>query len=71
MTDTTPKPTAAPNPTQFDIDLRSARVAFGGVDIFHDLDLNLPAGSFTCLLGPSGVGKSTLLRSSAPPLPAP
>ena len=62
MTDTTPKPTAAPNPTQFDIDLRSARVAFGGVDIFHDLDLNLPAGSFTCLLGPSGVGKSTLLR---------
>jgi len=62
MTDTTPKPTAAPNPTQFDIDLRSARVAFGGVDIFHDLDLGLPAGSFTCLLGPSGVGKSTLLR---------
>ena len=62
MTNTTLTPAAAPNPTQFDIDLRSARVAFGGVDIFHDLDLNLPAGSFTCLLGPSGVGKSTLLR---------
>lgn len=68
-TDRTPKnhtstvaPDLAPNATRFDIDLRAARVAFGGVDIFHDLDLSLPAGSFTCLLGPSGVGKSTLLR---------
>lgn len=50
------------NPTRFDIHLRSARVAFAGADIFHDLDLTLRAGSFTCLLGPSGVGKSTLLR---------
>jgi putative hydroxymethylpyrimidine transport system ATP-binding protein len=48
--------------TTFDIHLRDARVAFAGADIFHDLDLTLLAGSFTCLLGPSGVGKSTLLR---------
>ncbi|CAM3328589.1 ABC transporter ATP-binding protein [Thalassospira profundimaris] len=53
---------AQDNPTRFDIALRAARVAFNGVDIFHDLDLTLQAGSFTCLLGPSGVGKSTLLR---------
>ena len=59
-TDHTPNP--AQNPTRFDIHLRAARVAFGGADIFHDLDLTLQAGSFTCLLGPSGVGKSTLLR---------
>ncbi|WP_407704273.1 ABC transporter ATP-binding protein [Thermohalobaculum xanthum] len=26
------------------------------------LDLDVPAGQWTCLLGPSGVGKSTLLR---------
>jgi len=50
------------NPARFDITLRAARVAFNGADIFHDLDLTLQAGSFTCLLGPSGVGKSTLLR---------
>ncbi|NIY74631.1 ABC transporter ATP-binding protein [Thalassospira sp. HF15] len=50
------------NPARFDIALHAARVAFNGADVFHDLDLTLPAGSFTCLLGPSGVGKSTLLR---------
>ncbi|WP_114097770.1 ABC transporter ATP-binding protein [Thalassospira profundimaris] len=50
------------NPTRFDVHLSGARVAFGSADIFHDLDLTLKAGSFTCLLGPSGVGKSTLLR---------
>jgi len=27
-----------------------------------DADITLPAGSWTCLLGPSGVGKSTVLR---------
>ncbi|MEQ8389769.1 MAG: ABC transporter ATP-binding protein [Thalassospira sp.] len=62
MTDTKQPTRSASNPTQFDIHLRGARVAFGGADIFHDLDLTLQAGSFTCLLGPSGVGKSTLLR---------
>lgn len=62
MRDTEQAPQQAQNPTSFDIHLSGARVAFGGVDIFDDLDLTLRAGSFTCLLGPSGVGKSTLLR---------
>ncbi|MEK9845580.1 ATP-binding cassette domain-containing protein, partial [Thalassospira sp.] len=62
MRDTEQAPQRAQNPTSFDIHLSGARVAFGGVDIFDDLDLTLRAGSFTCLLGPSGVGKSTLLR---------
>ncbi|MFH1804612.1 MAG: ABC transporter ATP-binding protein [Pseudomonadota bacterium] len=53
----------APVPhTGFDVCLRRACVTFDGQDVFHDLDLDLPASSFTCLLGPSGVGKSTLLR---------
>ena len=62
MRDTEQAPQQAQNPTSFDIHLSGARVAFGGVDVFDDLDLTLRAGSFTCLLGPSGVGKSTLLR---------
>lgn len=39
-----------------------ARLAFKGEVLFDDLSLALPAGQTTCLLGPSGVGKSSLLR---------
>ncbi len=35
---------------------------FGGAWLFEGLDLEVPAGRWTCLLGPSGVGKSTVLR---------
>ncbi|MDX1686993.1 MAG: ABC transporter ATP-binding protein [Candidatus Promineifilaceae bacterium] len=33
-----------------------------GVHALADISLSIPAGSFTVLVGPSGVGKSTLLR---------
>lgn len=36
--------------------------SFGGTALISDLDLEIEAGRWTCLLGPSGVGKSTLLR---------
>ncbi|MDT0684592.1 ABC transporter ATP-binding protein [Roseicyclus sp. F158] len=36
--------------------------AIGGGTIFGPLALEAPAGEWTCLLGPSGVGKSTVLR---------
>lgn len=38
------------------------RLALGGVPVLRDLSLHLAAGRTTCLLGPSGVGKTTLLR---------
>ena len=34
-------------------------------NIFADLNCEIAAGKFTCLLGPSGVGKSTLLHMLA------
>lgn len=40
----------------------SARLTYGGDVLFSDLTLTLEAGRTTCLLGPSGVGKTTLLR---------
>jgi putative hydroxymethylpyrimidine transport system ATP-binding protein len=33
----------------------------GRLEVLHDLDLSVPAGSFVSILGPSGSGKSTLL----------
>lgn len=44
------------------IALRDAHLAFEGKALFENLALDLPAGEITCLLGPSGVGKSSLLR---------
>ncbi len=44
------------------ISLRGASLSYQGKVVFENLDLDLPAGRMTCLLGPSGVGKSSLLR---------
>lgn len=38
------------------------RYEIGGAALFGPLEIVAPAGKWTCLLGPSGVGKSTLLR---------
>jgi putative hydroxymethylpyrimidine transport system ATP-binding protein len=44
------------------VTLSGARLAYGGDLLFDGLDLDLAPGSWTCLLGRSGVGKSSLLR---------
>lgn len=44
------------------VTLRVRRLAYDGQILFKDLVARLPAGRFAALLGPSGVGKSTLLR---------
>jgi putative hydroxymethylpyrimidine transport system ATP-binding protein len=51
------------------IHIERARFAFAGRPLFDDLSLDLPAGRTTCLLGPSGVGKTSLLRLIAGLLP--
>jgi putative hydroxymethylpyrimidine transport system ATP-binding protein len=38
------------------------RAKIGGAEVFGPLKFDAPAGEWTCLLGSSGVGKSTLLR---------
>ncbi len=52
-------PGAPPAPA---IHLRAASLRYGGRVVFEALDLELPGGRTTCLLGPSGVGKTSLLR---------
>ncbi len=48
--------------TPLAVSLRAARLVYGGLILFDGLDLELAGGCFTCLLGPSGIGKSSLLR---------
>jgi putative hydroxymethylpyrimidine transport system ATP-binding protein len=47
------------------LSLRAARLVYEGRPLFDGLDADFVAGRTTCLLGPSGVGKSTLLRALA------
>lgn len=44
------------------VTVSSARLTYGGTLLFGDVTLHLEGGATTCLLGPSGVGKTTLLR---------
>ncbi|GGP20893.1 ABC transporter ATP-binding protein [Silvimonas iriomotensis] len=39
--------------------------AGGDVEALRDINIDIPAGQFVCLLGPSGCGKSTLLNAVA------
>ncbi len=45
------------------ISVRGLHVAYGGTRVLHGVDLDFSPGSFTALLGSSGCGKTTLLRS--------
>ena len=47
---------------EFAVDIRGAALSYGGAPLFDGLDIRLEAGLWTCLLGPSGVGKTSLLR---------
>lgn len=52
----------AAGPTVPGIKVQGARLVYSGRALFDGLDLALDAGRMTCLLGPSGVGKTSLLR---------
>lgn len=52
------------------VTVEDARLEFDSDVLFENLSVTLEAGSLTCLLGPSGVGKSSLLRLIAGLSPA-
>ncbi len=69
----TPGAPAPPDPGEppgaLDVLVRTGRLTYGDRVLFDGLTFPLRAGKWTCLLGPSGVGKSTLLRLIAGLLP--
>ncbi len=54
--------TAHPESSSLSVSVRGARLVYDGAPLFDGLDFDLAAGAWTCLLGASGVGKTTLLR---------
>lgn len=44
------------------VSIEDARLEYGAHLLFENLSVTLEAGRLTCLLGPSGVGKTSLLR---------
>jgi thiamine transport system ATP-binding protein len=46
-----------------ELEVQQLVVDLGGVRVLDDVSLRAPAGKVTCVLGPSGGGKTTLLRA--------
>ena len=49
--------------------IRGLRVALGGVEVLHGIDLEIFKGQWMSIVGPNGAGKSTLLKAMAGLLP--
>jgi ABC-type multidrug transport system fused ATPase/permease subunit len=54
---------ATPASTTEGLDARGIEVSLGARKVLRGFDLHVPPGKITGLLGPSGTGKSTLLRT--------
>lgn len=47
-------------PATQDISVENVSFSYGGKEILHDVSLNIPTGTMTAFVGPSGAGKTTL-----------
>lgn len=54
-----------PGPPGTHITIRGLCKHFGGAVLYSDFDLNLPRNKVTCIFGPNGCGKSTLMNMIA------
>jgi branched-chain amino acid transport system ATP-binding protein len=45
------------------LELREMKVAYGGVEVVHGVDLSLARGEVMGMIGPNGAGKSSVLRA--------
>jgi len=59
----TPSSAATPlNQSAAIVEIRDLGYAINGRPVFADLDMDIPRGRITAIMGPSGTGKTTLLR---------
>jgi branched-chain amino acid transport system ATP-binding protein len=45
------------------LELRGLKVAYGGVEVLHGVEISLSEGEVVGIVGPNGAGKSSLLRA--------
>ena len=51
------------------VQAHALRVALGGVEVLHGIDLAIASGRWTAIAGPNGAGKTTLLKALAQLVP--
>lgn len=56
--------------TGAEIELRGVTAGYGRMAVLQDVDLRIPSGAFTAVIGGNGSGKSTLLKTIVGLLPA-
>lgn len=47
------------------ISTKNLNISYGNIDIVKDLNLEIPKGKITTIIGPNGCGKSTILKTIA------
>ena len=47
------------------IETKNVNIAYGNVNIVEDLNLEIPKGKITTIIGANGCGKSTILKTIA------
>jgi branched-chain amino acid transport system ATP-binding protein len=59
----------APERPPYALELRGVTAGYGRIQVVHDVDIAVPAGSVVALLGPNGAGKTTTLSAIAGLIP--
>ena len=45
------------------LEIKGFNAGYGGIDVLHDVDIEMHEGEFVCIIGSNTAGKSTILRA--------